>query len=157
MPQTKLTKTVVEKAVRDAKPLAEDHARALAVKKGKLYDPAVPLPDILYFDSDVKGFGLRVTAAGKATFIVQGRIGGGRDVPSVRITIGNFGTFSVDQARDEAREHLRSMRKGIDPRASKKADAAQKVTLSEVCTAYITRPGKLKPSSKAAIERHVVT
>jgi len=74
-----------------------------------------------------------------------------------RITIGAFGVFTIDQARDAAREHLRTMRMGADPRAIKRQDAAMQITLSEVCGAYVNRPGKLKDSSKKTIERHVAT
>lgn len=111
--------------------------------------------DEFHWDTDTKGFGVRVTPAGKLTFIVQGRVDGTES--AIRITVGPYGVFTVDQARDEAREHLRAMRKGIDPRAARKADEAAKVTLQQVCDAYVARPGKLKPSSKAAIERHVAT
>lgn len=111
--------------------------------------------DKFHWDTDIKGFGLRMTPTGKLTFIVQGRIGGTE--AAVRLTIGAYGVFTVDQARDVAREHLRSMRLGVDPRAAKKADAAQKVTLQEVCDAYVARPGKLKPSSREAIQRHILT
>ncbi len=113
------------------------------------------ITDTLYWDTEVKGFGIRVTPRGKVTFMVQGRVVGSE--VAIRITIGAYGVFTVEQARDEAREHLRSMRRGIDPRASRKADEAMRVTLQEVCDAYVSRPGKLKPSSKAAIERHVKT
>lgn len=112
--------------------------------------------DAFHWDTEVRGFGARITPTGKLTFIVQGRVEG-TDGPAARITIGAYGVFTVDQARDEAREHLRAMRKGIDPRAARKAEAAQKVTLQEVCDAYVARPGKLKASSKAVIERHVTT
>lgn len=111
--------------------------------------------DTFHWDSDVKGFGLRCTPKGKITFIVQGRVAG--TSKEARITIGAFGVFTVDQARDAAREHLRTMRKGSDPRAIKRQDAAMQVTLSEVCDAYVNRPGKLKDSSKRTIERHVQT
>lgn len=47
------------------------------------------------------------------------------------------------------------MREGIDPRAAKKAEEAERVTLREVMEAYLSRPGKLKESSKAEIRRHV--
>lgn len=57
---------------------------------------------------------------------------------AIRTTIGPYGVFTVDQARDEAREHLRAMRKGIDPRAARKADEAAKVTLQQVCDAYVS-------------------
>lgn len=111
--------------------------------------------DEFHWDADVKGFGLRVTPKGKVTFIVQGRVeGSGKEA---RITIGPFGVFTVDQARDVAREHLRNMRMGLDPRDLKRQDEAMRVSLMEVCTAYTSRPGKLKASSAAVIERHVTT
>src|SRR5690606_25945450 len=66
------------------------------------------------------------------------------------------GVFTVDQARDVAREHLRSMRMGIDPRAVAKKEAAQRVTLRDVADGY-KRDRPLKDSSKAEIERHVTT
>lgn len=111
--------------------------------------------DEFHWDGEVKGFGLRITPRGKITFIVQGRVDGSE--AAVRLTIGAYGVFTVDEARDDAREHLRSMRRGIDPRDAKKADDAMKVTLQQVCDAYVARPGKLKATSKHAIERHVKT
>jgi integrase len=111
--------------------------------------------DEFHWDTEVKGFGLRVTPTGKMTFIVQGRVeGSGKEA---RITIGPFGVFTCEQARDLAREHLRSMRMGLDPRELKRQDDAMKVSLRSVCDAYISRPGKLKASSAAVIERHVTT
>jgi Site-specific recombinase XerD len=106
----------------------------------------------LHWCSETKGFGLRVTPAGKVTYIVQGRVRG----KSARITIGAHGIFTVDQAREVAREHLRSMRMGTDPRETAKEEAAARVTLRQVADAYL-RDRPLKDSSKEAIERHVVT
>ena len=110
---------------------------------------------ILYFDTETKGFGLRVTASGAASFIAQGMIAGG--TKEARLTIGAYGIFTVDQARDVAREHLRTMRMGVDPRDLRKADEAMGVTLRQLADNYLNRPGKLKQSSKDSIERHVVT
>lgn len=110
--------------------------------------------DDFHWDTDVKGFGLRITPTGKVTFVVQGRVeGSGKEA---RITIGAYGVFTVDQARDIAREHLRTMRKGGDPRAIKKQDEAMKVTLRQVADAYFDRPGQpLRESTKAEMNRHV--
>ncbi|HBO2438127.1 TPA: site-specific integrase [Pseudomonas aeruginosa] len=108
--------------------------------------------EAFHWDDSLKGFGLRVTPTGKITYIVQGRVNGS----SPRISIGPHGVFTVDQARDVAREHLRSMRMGIDPRAVAKKEAAQRVTLRDVADAY-KRDRPLKDSSKAEIERHVTT
>ncbi len=111
--------------------------------------------DEFHWDTDVKGFGVRVTPRGKLTFIVQGRVENTDATP--RITIGPYGVFTVEQAREQAREHLRSMRRGIDPRDLKRKDAALAVTLRTVADAYVARPGKLKESSRNVITRHVST
>lgn len=111
--------------------------------------------DEFHWCSEVRGFGVKMSPAGKLVFVVQGRVGSAGN--AIRITIGAYGVFTVDQARDVAREHLRSMRLGVDPRATRKAEEAAKVTLQQVCDAYIARPGKLKASSRATIERHVAT
>lgn len=108
--------------------------------------------EAFHWDSEVKGFGLRVAPSGKITYIVQGRVNGS----SPRISIGPHGVFTVDQAREVAREHLRSMRMGIDPRIVAKKEAAQRITLRDVADGY-KRDRPLKESSKAEIERHVST
>jgi len=109
--------------------------------------------DDFHWDTELKGFGLRVTTGGKVSFIVQGRVGGtGKEA---RLTIGSYGVFTPDQARDVAREHLRSMRMGIDPRDVRRQDEAAKITLAEVMEAYLARPGMLKESTKVEMRRHV--
>lgn len=108
-------------------------------------------------DSAVKGYGLRVSPRsdqhpnGKRVFVAQGRVRG----KPVIITIGPYGLFTEDQARKKAQSILQMMREGIDPRAAKKAEEAERVTLREVMEAYLDRPGKLKESSKAEIRRHI--
>lgn len=111
--------------------------------------------DEFHWDTEVKGFAARVTPKGKITFVVQGRVDSTRK--EARITIGPYGVFTVDQARDVAREHLRSMRMGTDPRDMRKQSEAMQVTLDAVMQAYVSRPGKLKDSSAATIKRHVTT
>jgi integrase len=131
MPKLKLTKTAIDRV---AKP---------------------GTGTVIYFDFETKGFGLRVTASGAASFIVQGVVSG--TSKEARLTIGAYGIFTVEQARDVAREHLRNLRMGVDPRDVKKQDEALKVTLRQLADDYISRPGKLKDSSVATVERHVVT
>ncbi len=105
--------------------------------------------EAFHWDTDIKGFGLRVTPTGKITYIVQGRVNGS----SPRISIGPHGVFTVDQAREVAREHLRSMRMGIDPRAVAKKEAAfqlQTQTWPDDVQAYLhqlSRPAKLLATS----------
>ncbi len=105
----------------------------------------------LHWDDSVKGYGLRVSSQGKRVFIAMGRVQG----KAIQFTIGPYGVLTEDTARKKAQKVLQDMREGIDPRDSKRADEAMKVTLAAVMEAYISRPGKLKESSKAEMKRHV--
>lgn len=109
---------------------------------------------VIYFDTETKGFGLRVTASGAASFIVQGQIHGHNDY--ARITIGSYGAWTVDDARRRAEQYKHMFEDGIDPREAKKQDAAMKVTLRDVADAYLDRPGQpLRESTKAEMNRHI--
>lgn len=112
--------------------------------------------DEFHWCVDPVGFGVRMTPTGKLSFIVQGRVEGGIAAPA-RITIGRYGVFTVDQARDIARERLRSMRMGIDPRTVKREDEARAVTLRQVADAFFARPGMLKDNTRDEMERHIKT
>jgi len=105
----------------------------------------------LFWDDSVKGYGLRVSAAGKKVLFAQGRIHG----KAVVVTIGAFGLYTEDQARKKAQSLLQDMREGIDPRDTKKAEEISKITLRQVADAYFARPGMLKESSKAEMNRHI--
>lgn len=105
----------------------------------------------IHWDDRVPGYGVKVTATGVRSFIAQGRVKG----KVVIVTIGRFGLYTEDQARRKAQVALQQMRDGINPNAEKKAEAAEQVSLREVTEAYLNRPGKLKPSSKAEVRRHI--
>ena len=79
----------------------------------------------LYFDTELKGLGVCVGAKAK-TFFVQRDING----KSVRTTIGRYGVYAVEQARDEARELLLKMSKGINPNEDR-TDPALTVSLRD--------------------------
>jgi integrase len=113
--------------------------------------------DQFVWDSETRGFGVRISRGGVLSFVAQGHVVGSPGHARVRITIGPFGVFTIDQARDEARELLRQMRKGIDPRAARKAEEVVRTSLETVALAYVDRPGKLKQSSMDTILRHVRT
>lgn len=119
---------------------------------GSLTATGKPVAQAFLWDSETRGFGVRVTPDGKRTFVVQGRVNG----TELRRTVGRYGVETVDQARDSAREHLRAMRLGVDPRAVAKERAAQAVSLRTVADGYM-RDRPLKDTSKAEIERHVTT
>src|SRR5690242_9242239 len=63
------------------------------------------------YDTDIKGFGVRVTAAGAKAFILNYYIHGRER----RLTIGSYPGWSVQAARKEAAERKRAIDKGEDP------------------------------------------
>lgn len=128
-------------------------------KLTKSYIDKIELPKSgtkVHWDTEVKGFGLRVSAGGRKTFIYQGRIRGVGGMKAAVITIGTA-PMTVEQARKRAEDHYINMRDGIDPRETQRAAKAASVTLSDVATEYTSRPGKLKERSKLEIQRHVDT
>jgi len=63
------------------------------------------------FDTDIKGFGVRVMPTGVRSFIVEYRPGvGGRSVAKRRLTLGRYGAMTVDQARTAALNALAHIR-----------------------------------------------
>ncbi|HSR76461.1 MAG TPA: integrase arm-type DNA-binding domain-containing protein [Xanthobacteraceae bacterium] len=93
---------------------------------------AAPAPgkDRLYvWDTELRGFGLMVTAAGRKSYVVQYRAGG----RSRRMTLS--GVLRIEDARKEARAILGSVAKGGDPVATKRA--AQENTFREIGERYL--------------------
>src|SRR3546814_6695405 len=93
---------------------------AMAIKLTKtVVDRFKPGPkDEFHWDAEEKGFGARVTPKGKIRFDVKGRVEGyGKEA---RITIGAYGVLRVYQARQVAREQLRTTRWGKEPRDNKR-------------------------------------
>jgi hypothetical protein len=68
------------------------------------------------WDVALPGFGLRVTEAGKKSWVVMYRY---RDRQR-RMTIGRYPAFSLAEAREEARAALRAVERGEDPAEEKR-------------------------------------
>lgn len=68
----------------------------------------------LWWDSELRGFGVKVTAKGSKIFVVQYRMGG-RGAPTRRYTIGKMDPWDVPTARNEAERLLRLVSAGKDP------------------------------------------
>ena len=94
------------------------------------------------WDDAVRGFGVRVTASGVKSFILQYRAAG----KSRRITLGRYGVLTVEKARKQATIGLGKVAAGQDLVAMKVAGELKTATLMEVFKAYLeTRT--LKPST----------
>lgn len=108
---------------------------------------------IIIRDSELRGFGLRVTRAGQKSFIVEARVKG----KNKRLTIGRADLFSVDSARKEAMRLLAQMTTGIDPQAEKEQSEKAGITLGEVLDHYLTVQ-RMKPitakRSRALMNAH---
>ncbi|KAF1685882.1 hypothetical protein B1992_10435 [Pseudoxanthomonas broegbernensis] len=92
----------------------------------------------LYFDTDLKGFGLLVGAKAK-TFFVQRDVNG----KTVRTTVGRYGVLTVKQATEEARALLFQMTKGINPNQERRKPGA--VTYGDALETHLTSNRGLAP------------
>lgn len=88
---------------------------------------------LIYWDTEVKGFGIRVLRSGVKTFIVQYRNAEGI---KRRMNLGRFGVLTVDKARDIAKLKLAEVITGADP-ADKARQARKGMTVSEMCDWYL--------------------
>lgn len=75
---------------------------------------------VFMYDSHTKGLGLRATPGAKV-FIYQGRIGS----KVIRFKIGDVSTWTLDDARAEARRIQAMVDQGIDPREAKREKLAE--------------------------------
>jgi hypothetical protein len=73
-------------------------------KLTKRYVDSVEPKDADYFlwDDDLAGFGLRVFASGKRSYLIQYRAAG----RTRRVTIGSHGIWAPEEARREARSPM---------------------------------------------------
>lgn len=135
-------------------------SKKAAIKLTKSKVEALPVPtedegQELYWDSETKGFGLRITPKGVRSYIVQRVVQG----KSRRFTLGQHGILTCDEARKRAMAKLLEMMDGINPQTEKKRETAQAETLRDVMTDYLahkrTKHGPLRPTSKADIEKCV--
>ncbi len=85
--------------------------------------------DAFVWDSKLAGFGVKVTPSGSKVFIYQYRLGG-RGAKVRRYTIGKFGPFTPDKARNEAEHLARLVAQGTDPQDAKAKHRREVVDLA---------------------------
>lgn len=92
--------------------------------------------DCYRWDSELTGFGVKVTPAGTKTYLVQYRLGGRKGVTR-RVTIGRHGApWTADSARKEAKRLLGEVAAGKDPADAKRREKDD-ITISQLCDQYL--------------------
>jgi integrase len=105
-----------------------------------------PTPAFLW-DDHVHGFGVKCTATGRKVFIAQYRPAGGRRSVTKRVTIGEYGTWTIDRARKKAKAILGAAADGQNP-AAERAALRQAQTVAEAGSAWLAElEAKAKPST----------
>ncbi|WP_083374470.1 site-specific integrase [Methylobacterium sp. C1] len=107
----------------------------------------------IVFDDALPGFGIRLRAGGKRTWIVQYRVG----TKHRRVTLANAAALDPEEARKRAREILAKVQLGGDPQTEKvQARARAAITLSGVTADYLRLvETRLKPTSYAEAARYL--
>jgi len=109
----------------------------------------------IWFDDGLPGFGLRLRAGGKRTWIAQYRIGSKQR----RMTIGTVETLDADEARKLAKGVFGKVHNGADPQLEKveaRAPKAPELTLAALIDRYLpVAERKLKPGTYSGVVLHL--
>lgn len=93
---------------------------------------AVREKDYFIWDDELPGFGLRVFASGKRSYLIQYRAAG----RTRRYTIGLHGIWTAETARQEAKVQLGRVAQGDNPSEERLLDH-QALTVKELCAMYL--------------------
>ncbi len=110
--------------------------------------------EVIHFDDDIPGFGLRLRDGGSSSWIFQYKIG----AKHRRITFGKYPALETAKAREQAAELHAKVRLGHDP-AGAKADArAHANETFEACARkyLVWQQKQVRPSTYGENERHLL-
>jgi integrase len=127
--------------------LTASNVKSLTVPRGRT--------EAVYFDDEVKGFGVRVKPSGARSYIMAWKVGGEHR----RITIGAVSEIDFGKAKNRAKDIKADVRRGDDPAADIKTarlDAAQ--TFEKLVGQFLDAARqRYRPSSFLEIERHLTS
>lgn len=102
----------------------------------------------IIWDGEVKGFGVRIYPTGKKSFVLDYRDNNRKNL----MVIGSYSVLKVDAARDQAKEYLVNLTKGVNPLQKRKEDRQGKL-IKDLCKAFIEQHAVKKKSGKDYISR----
>lgn len=124
---------------------------------------------VILFDTELRGFGVRVLPSGSMAYVLEYRPGsGGRHVAKRRITVGKVGVLTPDQARAKAKLMLADIAHGQDPAVDRRRaretptfkafatdmlDAADKIAQAKP-TQAVLRPASIQ-NYRSILRKHV--
>jgi integrase len=106
------------------------------------------------WDGALPGFGVRIYPSGRKGFILRYRVNGRKRL----LTLGTYGTITLDQARDLARVRLGEVIQGGDP-VEQRRKTRQGETVQALCNAYLERHASHKRSAyddRRRITQHIL-
>lgn len=116
----------------------------------RFVDAAKPTAaDVVYWDDDLAGFGLRVRPSGARSFVFAYRTGGGRRGRQRKMTLGTVGNLTPDGARKAAQDASNAVGRGKDPAADKMAQRAD-MAVAELIEIYLRDGPASRPAKKAS-------
>jgi len=125
----------------------------------RVVDSLQPDPDreVFAWDSELRGFGVRIMPTGVGSYILKYRNQEGRQR---KLMIGRLSALKPEEARSLARQRLAEVARGADPSAERQ-QARKSATVAELCEIYLkdAEARGVKASTlamdRSRIERHV--
>ena len=114
--------------------------------------------DTVFWDSGLKGFGVRVYPSGSKVYVVQSR--GPRGTS--RVTWAGTGVISADQARRRAASMIARIKAGEEPAPKRSARREARLTVAELAGRYFREHVEVrcKPSSarstRQVVDKHIL-
>jgi integrase len=103
--------------------------------------------DLVVWDDDLPGFGLRVRASGRRYYVAKYRAKGRQRW----LTLGPHGVLTPEQARRQAAKALSAARDGADPAVERRAEG-RALTVADLAERYLSQHAE--PKKKAASLRN---
>ena len=114
--------------------------------------PAADGAEVVLWDTELKGFGIRVQRGGAKSYVLHYRAGIGRGAPLRKLTIGRHGSpWTPERARTEAKKLLGLIEDGADPAADKIA-RKEAPTMNELAERFLAEHAEAKRKASTAAE-----